>query len=158
MRRSLSLTPRRLAIAVGLLLALAAAVLLALPAQLPSARALKQAEDHWAMPQPISVGADEALSVINQRRLWGSAPGGPGAAGKPAAEEKPLTPPDWRIVGVFVEGQQRGVLVATEGQPLPATLRIGDALPGGAKIVDIGNERICLLLNGRRVSLSTYRQ
>lgn len=154
-------TPRRWAIslAVGLLAALLLA--LALPADLPQARTLTAQELAWALPTPASVEADKALSIIQQRRLWNP---GAGLAGAPgglpgqAPEEKPLTPPDWRIAGVVSEAGQLVVLIATQGEFQPRTLRVGDTLPGGAKVTAIHTDRVVAKLDGRLVSLSTFPQ
>jgi hypothetical protein len=171
-------TARRLVTLVACLLAVALVVLLMLPADLPTARNVKAQALVWTLPAAVRVDSDMALSVINQRRLWGA----PVVAGLPSAavpvEEKPLTPPDWRLAGVFTEAGRWAVLVTTDvssAAPLqsPAqiqnpsssaaqiqsqTLYVGDALPGGARILAIGHDRLTLSLNGRRVTLSTYPQ
>lgn len=143
---------------------------------LPGPRSVKSQEAAWRVPTPMRVDADQALSVINRRPLWAlAAPGTPGAA--PARpDEPPLTAPDWRIVGTVIDGAQRLVLVSTASTlpplpPLPSgspgsalpprppqTLRVGDALPGGARILEIRSDGVCLSLKGRHVFLSTTPQ
>ena len=154
-------TPRRLLITLAMVLVLSLIVILLLPSTLPKARSLSAQDGAWQLDTPASVTSDDALSVISQRRLWGST----GALGQPvgalaAANEKPLTPPDWRVAGVISERGSPAVLVTTEGplQPPPQALRVGDSLPGGAKILAIRSDRIILSLNGQRLSLSTYPQ
>lgn len=149
---------RRFAVAVIGVLAIALLVLLLLPDSLPSARSVKGQEAVWTLPVQVRVESDLAISTINQRRLWGAPPGQIGAAVPVAVEEPPLTPPDWRITGVFTEGARYAVLLSIDGQPQPQLLHVGDHLPGGAKILAISNERLSLSLNNRRVSLSTYPQ
>lgn len=153
-------TPRRLLILVASVLAVAFVIFLLLPSGLPNAKSIRVQETVWALPVPVRVESDLALSAINRRRLWGAG-GLPGlaltAAGAPV-DEKPLTPADWRIAGVFTEGGQFAVLVTTDGQLAPQTLHVGDQLPGGAKILAISSDRLSLSLAGRRVSLSTYPQ
>jgi hypothetical protein len=151
-------TPSRLLALLAGVFALALAVLLLLPSRLPNARSIKAPEAIWALPASVRVDSDLALSAINQRRIWGATgvPGLPAAAG--SIEEPPLTPPDWRLAGVFTEAGGYAVLLAVDGQFLPQTLHVGDQFPGGAKILAISNDRISLSLNGRRVSLSTYPQ
>ncbi len=163
-------TPRRLLALIAAVLALALVILLLLPSRLPNARSIKLQEAAWALPAAVKVDSDLALSTINQRRLWGAAgPAGlPGAAGVAFVEDKPLTPPDWRIAGVFTEAGRFAVLISTDAPPMPAplpqlppqtqTLHVGDPLPGGAKILAISNDSLSLSLGGRRVSLSTYPQ
>ena len=140
---------------------------------LPGPRSVKSQEAPWRVPRPLRVDADQALSVINRRPLWAlAAPGTPGAAlARP--DEPPMTPPDWRIVGTVIEGAQRLVLVSTAstlppspaGSPGPAlpprppqAMRVGDALPGGARILEIRSDGVCLSLKGRHVFLSTTPQ
>lgn len=145
---------RKIALGVGVLLALAGvALLLWLPDSLPAARALKPQVDHWALDQPARVESDAAISAINQAGLWGGNLPGATAA---AAAETPLTPPDWRITGVYMGTAKPVLLLSFEGQPIPQYLHVGDKLPGGGKILSISTQRICLLSNGRRLSLSTY--
>lgn len=162
-------TPSRLLALLAGFLALALVAMLLLPGRLPNARTIKVQEAAWSLPVSVRADSDLALSTINQRRLWGA----PGMAGLPAAagsiaDEKPLTPPDWRIAGVFTEAGRYAVLVAVDAPPMPAplpqippqtqTLHVGDPLPGGAKILAISSDHLSLSLGGRRVSLSTYPQ
>lgn len=162
-------TPSRLAVLIIGILAMALVVLLLLPGRLPNARSIKIQEAAWSLPVTVRVDSDLALSAINQRRLWGAT----GAGGLPvpsaaSPDEKPLTPPDWHIAGVFTESGRYAVLVAFEVPAMPAPLpplppqtqilHVGDPLPGGAKILAISGDRLSLSLGGRRVSLSTYPQ
>ncbi len=154
-------SPRRLLITLAIALVLSLVVILLLPSKLPKARNLSAKDGAWLLDTPASVNGDAALSVISQRRLWGNT----GALGQPvgalaAADENPLTPPDWRVAGVISERGRPAVLITTEGplQPPPQALRVGDSLPGGAKILAIHSDRIILSLNGQRLSLSTYPQ
>ena len=68
-----------------------------------------------------------------------------------------LTPPDWRIAGVYASAGQSVVILAVPGQP-DQHLRVKDLLPGGARILSIHPERLCILLKGKRLSLSTYAE
>lgn len=153
-------TPRGLLILVAGIAGLSLVVFALLPSPLPNARSVNAREAAWMLPAPIRVDSDLAVSTINQRRLWGAGNAGglPSAMPGSAPDEKPLTPPDWRITGVFTESGKYAVLVSTDGQLVPQTLHVGDALPGGAKIIAINSDRLILTLAGRRVSLSTYPQ
>ena len=151
-------SPRRVVMSVTAVLLAALIVLLLLPARLPTAQGLSRQDAAWGLPMPVSVDADAALSVINQRRLFGQSAIAAQQAEVSATEEKGLTPPNWRIAGAFAQGAQHVLLIATEGQLAPQQLRVGDSLPGGAKITAITNDRVSLSLHGQRVSLSTYPQ
>ena len=140
---------------------------------LPGPRSVKAQEAAWSVPAPLRVDSDQALSTINGRPLWTlAAPGTPGAA-PTRPDEPPLTPPDWRIVGTVIDGAQRLVLVGTVPaapvQPAggpglalpprpPQALRVGDPLPGGARILEIRPDGVCLSLKGRHVFLCTTPQ
>jgi hypothetical protein len=168
------LTPRGVWVLAALTCAAGAAAAVFWPRDpLPGPRSVKGLEVRWSVPAPLRVESDQALSTINRRPLWAlAAPGTPGAAlARP--DEPPLTPPDWRIVGTVINGAQRLVLVSTLSalpappvggaglglppQP-PQALRVGDALPGGARILEIRPDGVCLSLKGRHVFLSTTPQ
>lgn len=158
---SLVATPGRWITSLAVSLVVVLLVALALPADLPQARAITAQELTWALPTSASVEADAALSVIQQRRLWNSGAGAAGMPGVPpgqAVEEKGLTPPDWRIAGIVTEGGRLVLLISTLGEFQPKTIRIGDALPGGAQVVAIHADRVVARLDGRLVSLSTFPQ
>lgn len=151
-------TPARLLVLLACVFAMTLVVLLLVPGRLPNARSIKAQDDPWSLPMGVRVDSDLALSTINQRQLWGATVSPGQAVAVETADAKPLTPPDWRIAGVFTELGRYAVLIAVEGQFQPQTLHVGDQLPGGAKILAIGNDHLSLSLNGRRVSLSTYPQ
>jgi hypothetical protein len=46
----------------------------------------------------------------------------------------PLTAPNWRISGVVQRGQQTQVIVQFDGETIPRFFKLGDVLPGGAKL------------------------
>ena len=147
----------RIFITTGLLFALAAAWLLLAPADLQSLRTLKPTDDPWLLSQPASIDSDAALSVINRAGLWRSA-AAPGAAA--LVQDAPaLTPPDWRIAGVFSQGGKPVALLnIDELPPRQQQLHVGDKLPGGAKILAITPDRLCILLGGKKRSLTIYRE
>lgn len=179
-----SLTPAAVALWAAVLggLGIAAAVLW--PREpLPGPRSIVAQEAAWQVPAVARLEADAAIGSIVQRPLWALAPVGmPGLPGLPGApgglpamnNEPPLTPPDWRIVGTVIDGRQRALLVAFAAPPPslppgmappgpqppvpPQMLRVGDRLPGGARIQEIRPDGVRLLLNGRKVFLSTIPQ
>ncbi len=46
----------------------------------------------------------------------------------------PLTAPNWRISGVVQRGPQTQVIVQFDGETVPRFFKLGDVLPGGAKL------------------------
>jgi hypothetical protein len=46
----------------------------------------------------------------------------------------PITAPNWRISGVVQRGQQTQVIVQFDGETAPRFFKLGDVLPGGAKL------------------------
>jgi hypothetical protein len=106
------------------------------------------ASDDWSLP-PIAV--DGIPDIIP--RLRDSAEVGAPPAAEAAKSAAPLTPPDWRIVAVTIAGDEKVVFLRT-GKERPVELKIGDALPGGARIVDIAADHLIIALDGRRLRLA----
>jgi hypothetical protein len=152
-------TPSRLMQTLVVCLSLVLIALLLRPTALPQASRLNIQDRPWSLATPVTISSDVALSVISQRALWGPSTN-PGQAlnGQSLTVEKPLTAPDWRITGIYLEKAGPTVLISTIGNPVPQPLRVGDQLPGGAKILAIKSDRLTLLLHGQRLSLSTYPQ
>ncbi|PIY01764.1 MAG: hypothetical protein COZ23_01445 [Hydrogenophilales bacterium CG_4_10_14_3_um_filter_58_23] len=90
------------------------------------------AAETWSLPQPVEHDNKESLAAINARNLWGS-----------AVTEAPPEP-EWHVRGIAMSGAERFILLAYEGQPL-TTLKVGDSLPDGAKIVQIERDRFFVL-------------
>ncbi|MET3119127.1 hypothetical protein AAKU64_003366 [Undibacterium sp. GrIS 1.8] len=72
--------------------------------------------------------------------------------------KEPLTPPRWRIVGVTSVGSEKSVLLLFENQPATETRKIGEKLPGGAKIVEIAQDQLKISLNGQLMKLNLRKQ
>ncbi len=72
--------------------------------------------------------------------------------------KEPLTAPLWRIVGVTEVGNEKNVLLLFEKQQTAEIRKIGDKLPGGAKIVQISPDHLQISLNGQLMTLSLRKQ
>lgn len=72
--------------------------------------------------------------------------------------KEPLTPPLWRIVGVTAVGDEKSVLLLFANQPATEARKIGDKLPGGAKIVQISQDHLQISLNGQLMKLNLRKQ
>lgn len=148
-------SPRRLAaagVSSAVLLALLVGLWLWPPNSVPVVAA-SLVQDNWRLPSPAPV-LDIELAAVSVSRVWAR-----GATGLPVAPvvEESLTPPDWRIAGVYAKGAQSAIIVSVPGQP-DQTLGLGAKLPGGARIAAISPDRLCIVLDGRRLSLSIHRE
>lgn len=111
---------------------------------------LQLADEAWVLPTLSQSPTDAALAVLVRiNTLWGKLPE------KDVAPAGPVNP-SWRIVGVAGNGAERFVMIKVEGQP-EQSLAVNDKLPGGSKILSIGQESICLLVNGKKRTLSFYK-
>jgi len=126
---------------------------------LPSASVLN-APTPLAMALPRAskavLAALAALAALVVVSPWGKAAAGAGAAGAAGQPEEVQNDPDWRFDGVTVNGAERRVLVRVAGQPATA-LKEGDALPGGAKILHIHDDYLCLLIKGKKRNLYIFQ-
>jgi len=104
--------------------------------------------ESWQLPGLPAKDPKKAAEIIAARNLWGIVP--------PAPEASP-SDPAWHFAGVARRGSDRYVLIKFEGKPVQ-TLKTGDVLPGGAKILEIGEDQLCILINGKRRALGIYRQ
>jgi hypothetical protein len=69
-----------------------------------------------------------------------------------------LTPPGWKIVGVTGAGIEQNVLLLFENQNTTEPKKVGDILPGGAKIVQISQDQLRIVLNGQLMKLNLRKQ
>ena len=103
-------------------------------------------DEPWDVHQQGKYDVLPALVTLNQAGLWGK------------VAEAPAPPPadsQWWFVGAMARGQERHVLIRVGSQPV-LTLKPGDQLPDGSKILQIENGRICVLVNNNKRYLSIY--
>lgn len=105
------------------------------------------AEEPWRIPGRTGFDAKQALAALNAASLWGKLPD--------IAPDAPLNAPEWRFLGAMVRGADRHVIIKIEDRP-EQRLVPGDTLPGGSQILGIESDRLCLLMDGRKRSLSIY--
>lgn len=72
--------------------------------------------------------------------------------------KEPLTALPWRIVGVTEVGNEKNVLLLFGNLPATETRKIGEKLPGGAKIVQISQDHLQISLNGQLMKLNLRKQ
>jgi type IV pilus biogenesis protein PilP len=124
-----------------------------LPPTVPAASSIRVPEDRWQIAPVYRPDVQAQLAKVTAAKLWGSGP----AAAVPAlpADEPALTPPDWRIGAVYSAGGQAVAVLTVPGRP-DQPLKAGDSLPGGAAILAIQPHRITIVLQGKRLYISTY--
>ena len=142
----------------ALLAALLATALLArwlLPPVTGRAGLARSVEEPWRLVPPSQADPDALLSEIVAARLWPL----PVLLGLPlptAAVPEALTPPDWRIAGAYSAGGQAVAILSVTGKP-DLFLRVGERLPGGARLEAIAADHLIITLNGKRLFLSTLK-
>lgn len=100
----------------------------------------------WALPKPLDNQSTKSAEAINARNLWGVV-----AANAPKL-------PSWTVMGLARSGAERYVLVATEGRPVVESLKVGDMLPDGAKIVQIDADRFYVLTpEKKKIAFGIYK-
>ena len=107
-------------------------------------RAPRASDEAWILPAMPPRDTGKLLAAITAANPWGAA--------IPVAATAALNDPDWRFLGVTVNGPERFVVIKIEGSPVQ-TLKEGDQLPGGAKIQTIYIDHLCLLINGKKRKL-----
>lgn len=111
----------------------------------PSSSAVqRKADETWQLPQIQKTQSAKAIDILGRKSLWGRLP--------EVEAAKPLNDPEWRFMGFVAIGQERFLIIKIEGQP-EQRLTVNDKLPGGSKILAIENDRVCLLVNGKKRSL-----
>ncbi len=146
----------RLSVIVAALLSLFSLLLMKvfLP-PLPVVKLVNGDAQQWEIPTVFKQDPKLKVEQLISRTLWKE----PVAAGNnPAAEEKPLTPPDWRIAAVIKVGGSNQMVISFKDNPNNLqTLNIGDKLPGGFPIVRIEQNWVVIAINGKHSMLSVGR-
>jgi hypothetical protein len=127
-------------------MALIAAVTIWFAADIPSPpQARPTAAEVWAMPKQVELDFKKSTEAINTRNLWG------------IVAAATVKPPEWRVQGIASTGTERFILLAYEGKPAEM-LKVGDALPDGAKIVEIEKDRFFIMTpDKQKVAFGMYK-
>lgn len=72
--------------------------------------------------------------------------------------KEPLTTPNWKVVGVTSVDADASVLLLFDKQTEVETRKVGDLLPGGAKIVKITQDTVLIYLNKETMELRLRKQ
>lgn len=119
-----------------------------LPDPSASSPVVKAAES-WQLPAIKTADQGKLAETVAARNLWGTVV----AVLPPAAPREP----NWRIMGGVKIGAERQVVLSVENQPI-RMLKVGDKLPGGSQIVEISDDSVCVLVNGKRRMLSIHNR
>lgn len=103
--------------------------------------------DAWTLPAMAPQKPERFVAAINGANLWGAVQ---------AAVQASLNDPEWRIAGVAVSGTEKLVMVSVGSQPLQL-MKTGDALPGGARILRVDDNHLCLSINGKKRKLDLFQ-
>jgi hypothetical protein len=83
---------------------------------------------------------DETLKILEKVSLWGV--DGTGQALTDSQLKTEQAPLVWQIVATVVRPDDRYVLITTDRSPLPSTVREGEELPNGGKLITIQPQRV----------------
>lgn len=133
--------------ALGVAAATAVVAWVATPEPRPAATPGK-APDSWQLPALSRPPAPATFDALAKSSLWGDV-----AAPTVSA---PLTDPPWRFLGIVRQGADRFVLIKAEGRS-EQRLTLSEKLPDGSEIVEIGDDSLCILINGQRRRLAIYK-
>lgn len=144
MRTTLLRRPMLLAGAFGLLVLLQWYLV-----PIPSAATVSRTRDEWTLPKVTRADPKSAREVLVKTNPWGKA----------AAWDSPqtVTQLSWRFLGVVQVGRERTVVIQVGEQP-ERQLRVGEALPGGSKILKIDVDALVVLDNGEKRTIEIYQQ
>lgn len=144
---------RRYLTMAGSLAALAGVVVAALwvtrPPAVPSAAATSQA-DFVLAAAPAS--DPEAVETLLKREIWPLPPSAYSRASQQQARADAKPENKWKLTGTYRVGAQSFALLR-QGDKTPEALKPGDTLPDGSRIIEVQEERIWVVANGKRVPL-----
>jgi len=83
---------------------------------------------------------DETVKVLESISLWGVDRTGRALTDPQLAAEQ--TPVAWQVVATVIRPDDRYVLIATDRSPQPTTVREGEELPNGGKLITIQPQRV----------------
>jgi hypothetical protein len=140
----------RLGLSLGLMLLLVAIVLWFTVPEPVAPKFLTSGSDTWSLPKLPKREPDPLVKIVTDANLWGI------VVAPTIGPAVPLNTPEWRFVGVFNDGKEPHVMISIDKKPA-ISLKVGEELPGGAKILKILDDRLCVLINGQKRSLGIYR-
>jgi hypothetical protein len=108
----------------------------------------------WTIPTLPASTAEADWTDLKERLPWGAPPAPLGAV--PAqVDEKPLTPPDWRILAVVASGTDHYAVVRVGKNPA-VNVNVNEHFPDGSLLKRVEPDRLFLVLKGRKRVLRIY--
>lgn len=95
-------------------------------------KTLAPVAESWSLPGTAERESKKSIEAITARNLWGA-----------VIAEAPKEP-EWHVLGIAMRGTDGFILLSIEGKPAEI-LKVGDALPDGAKIVQIEKDRFFVM-------------
>lgn len=131
-------------LAAVLLAALAGWALAPLPEE-PAPPVLARRDDWRPVELPRRPNLMAAAVEVGTAPMWGARPA-PSAAASAAV----IVDPRWRLAGIYGRGSERRVIVSFMAESKhDQTLRVGESLPSGHRIVSIDDNEICIRIGNR---------
>ena len=145
----LSATLVRTVLALGLAFALGWALS---PAPAPPADLVQARRADWSLPAlPVRLDSAALVGRVTAAPFWGGRESPPAAAA-PAADAR------WRVAAIFGNGDARRLRVEFfDASKPPLTLKVGDALPSGHRVTEIGERNYCVQIGGRAYVMGVER-
>ena len=108
-------------------------------------RILATVAEPWSLPKLAEHDNKKYIDAINTRNLWGV-----------VATDAPKAP-EWHVLGIARSGADRFVLLAYDGKPVE-TLKVGDTLPDGTKILKIEDDRFFVMTaDKKKLAFGMYK-
>lgn len=99
-------------------------------------KTLAPVDESWSLPKAAAHDSKKFIETINARNLWG-------VVEADATKEAPKEP-EWHVLGIAISGADRFILLTIDGKPVEM-LKVGDALPDGAKIMQIEKDQFFVM-------------
>ncbi len=125
------------------------------PTRTPEANALVHPRERWELPAlPEQRDLTPSALALGTSPLWGAAPATAAAAAAAAA-----APPEdtrWVVTGIYTTGGEARAVVRYLARRGELRLAVGDKVPSGEKIVEIGSDAIWVAERHGRRRLPMY--
>lgn len=140
---------RRAWLVIFLLLVVIGGLAWQTPPQWPVQLDPVRVEEPWQIAPSREADLKPSLGYLATTTMWGKV--------EVAKAENEQPDPAWRFMGLMSVGTEKMVMIAVEKQP-DRQLRKGDTLPGGAKILEIHADSLCVNIEGKHRRLPLYQQ